>query len=65
MSEDIRIGIMVRVRMQELASAATRPDGYGGMWKRKDGKGCPMPFSSVLLQEAGGIDRLFSEWELT
>lgn len=64
MSEDIRIGILVRTRMEKLARDSMQPNGYGGMWKRKDGTGCPMTFNSCLLQESEGIDRLFAEWEL-
>lgn len=59
MCEDIRIGIQVRTELQK------------GMWRRirfQDGAVMPMPgtwvsFSSMVLAEAGGIRRLFAEWE--
>lgn len=73
MSEEIRIGILVRVRMNEMVSEAARaflsiPGNEGKsawpMWRRKDGSGVAMSFGSTLLEEAGGIDRLFAGWVL-
>lgn len=61
MSEDIRIGILVRTRMGQIAADVGE---YGGMWHRKDGTMTPMTFGSTLLEISGGIDRLFAEWEL-
>ncbi len=50
MSEDIRIGIMVRLDM-------------AGEWRRKNGGLIGYSFCSTLLEEAGGIRKLFEEWE--
>ncbi len=52
MSEEIRIGILVRVEMQRA-----------GMWRRKDGGLISCSFGSTLLEEAGGILKLVREWE--
>lgn len=71
MSEDIRIGILVRSRMEQVAREAKRAfyaanpgvEGYSG-WRLKDGTGVAgYSFCSSLIEMAGGIDRLFSEWE--
>ncbi len=51
MSEDIRIGILVRTEMQRA-----------GMWRRKDGL-LACYFDSALLEEAGGIMKLIQEWK--
>jgi len=64
MSEDIRIGILVRTRLQQLAREAMA-SGRDGSWRRKAGDGSwAMTFGSSLLEDAGGIDRLFAEWEM-
>jgi hypothetical protein len=70
MSEDIRIGIMVRTRMRQVQrEAEERIYAETGKWPclswcRKDGKSVGMSFCSTLMEDAGGIDRLFAEWEL-
>ena len=73
MSEDIRIGILVRTRMSQLvvdmerefrATPGNENTSRCAMWRRKDGSSVPMSFGSTLLEIAGGIDRLFSEWVL-
>lgn len=54
MSEDIRIGIMVRTDMHR----------GGTMWRRKkDGLGAAYSFGSGLLEMSGGIRGLFANWE--
>lgn len=72
MSEEIRIGIMVGVRVRQIVreaeerADASEPGVYHcAEWVRKDRDGTPFGgFSSTLLEVAGGIDRLFSEWAL-
>lgn len=54
MCEDIRLGVMVRVEMRSL---------YNRMWRKKNSTGPCITFSSQLLEIAGGIRRLFAEWE--
>lgn len=54
MSEDIRIGILVRTDMQR----------GGTMWRRKEDRGGPAySFGSGLLEMSGGIRGLFANWE--
>ena len=72
MCEDIRLGIMVRTRMEQMAreaeavwrSANPGKPLYFIDWKRRVGISTAMSFSSPLIEIAGGIDRLFAEWEL-
>ena len=40
---------------------AARPDLRGTMWRRSGG-GIAMSFSAAVVQLAGGLDRLLSEW---
>ena len=51
MSEEIRIGIMVRLELSKFE------------WYRKSTGLCGYSFSSTLLDEAGGIRKLLEEWE--
>lgn len=44
------------------AQEASRPDLRGTYW-RKPPNGIPISFSRTVVQEAGGIERLLSEWE--
>jgi len=71
MSEDIRVGIMVGVRIRHLmreaeerAIAADPGQFHVAEWKKKGSSEPGTNFSSYVLEAAGGIDRLFAEWEL-
>ncbi len=52
MCEDIRLGVLVRTELAAL-----------GYWKKKDGSGPSFSFCATLLQMAGGVQRLLSEWD--
>ena len=72
MSEEIRIGVLVRARFAQIrrdAVAAFEREHPGvffndGWRRRTDGPHAVFwDFESALLEEAGGVDRLLAEWE--
>jgi len=52
MCEAIRIGVAIQAELSRLPV----------MWRRKP-DGVPMTFSSYVLNQAGGLARLLTEWE--
>jgi len=63
MSEEIRIGVVVMARLDELRQEQRR-QGFGGWLVRKDGTAslCGVGWFDCI-EQAGGIDRLFTEWK--
>jgi len=51
--ETLQIGLMISA---ELGAGRS-------YWRRRDGQGCEMSFSLMLLHDVGGIQKFLAEWE--